>query len=88
MQENKIIDTGERIGTGDRSIPYSIKVGENTYIGFGYGNPYEKLHVSGEGITIGPHGENCGCRWFDKEGNKLQYIGMGCTNPSRKLEID
>ena len=29
------------------SIPYSIQVDKNTFIGFGYGNPYEKLHILG-----------------------------------------
>ena len=66
---------------------YSIQVDKNTFIGFG-GNPYEKLHISGKGIIIGPHGEHCGCRWFDKEGNKLEYVGLGCPNPGIKLDIN
>jgi hypothetical protein len=87
MTKLKITDTGERIGIGDRSIPYSIKVDENTYIGFGYGNPSEKLHVSGKGIPIGPHGEYCGCKWFDDEGNLAQYVGLGCPNPNNHYSI-
>jgi hypothetical protein len=39
-------------------------------------------------ISIGPYGNYCGCRWLDEEGNKLEYAGMGCPNPSRKLEIE
>jgi hypothetical protein len=87
MQKNKIVDTGERIGIGTSPPPYKLEWNENTRIGFG---PIHtgSLHVSGEYTIIGPHGENCGCRWYDKEGNKLEYAGMGCTNPSRKLEID
>jgi hypothetical protein len=84
----KILDTGEKIGIGTPSIPYSIQVDKNTFIGFGGGNPYKKLHISGEGIIIGPHGEHCGCEWFDKEGNKNTYIGLGCQNPNNKLEIN
>lgn len=84
MQENKIIDTGERIGIGTSPPPYKLEVNENTRIGFG---PIHtgSLHVVG--IPIGPHGEYCGCRWFDKEGNKLNYVGMGCPNPAHKVEV-
>jgi hypothetical protein len=84
----KILDTGEKIGIGTTSTPYSIQVDKNTFIGFGGGNPYEKLNVSGKIITIGPHGKNCGCEWFDKEGNKNTYTGLGCQNPNNKLEVN
>jgi hypothetical protein len=77
-----------RIGIGTPSTPYSIQVDKNTFIGFGYGDPNENLHVSGEGIIIGPHGEHCGCKWLDEEGNKLQYLGLGCQNPNSKLDIN
>ncbi len=84
----KILDTGEKIGIGTPSTPYSIQVDKNTFIGFGYGNPYEKLHISGNIITIGPHGNHCGCNWFDKEGKKITYIGLGCQNPTHKFDIN
>ena len=86
LQEKGNWDT--RIGIGNPSTPYSIQVDKNTFIGFGYGDPNENLHVSGEGIIIGPHGEHCGCRWFDEEGNKIQYLGLGCKNPNSKLDIN
>jgi hypothetical protein len=87
MTKLKITDTDKTIGIGNPSTPYAIKVDENIYIGFGYGNPSEKLHISGNGIVIGPHGENCGCRWFDEEGNKNNYIGLGCPNPNHHYSI-
>jgi hypothetical protein len=77
-----------RIGIGTPSTPYSIQVDKNTFIGFGYGDPNENLHVSGNRIIIGPHGEHCGCKWFDTEGNKLTYLGLGCQNPNNKLDIN
>ena len=84
MQENKIIDTGERIGIGTSPPPYTLEWNENTRIGFG---PIHTGSLDVVGIPIGPHGGYCGCRWFDEKGNKLQYAGMGCTNPIHKLEI-
>lgn len=63
-----------------------LTINKDTRIGWS-GSPNQKLHISGECTVIGPHGENCGCRWFDKEGNKLNYMGLGCTNPTHKLKM-
>jgi hypothetical protein len=39
-------------------------------------------------VIIGPHGEHCGCKWFDEQGNKINYFGLGCQNPNSKLDIN
>lgn len=83
--ENKIIDTGERIGIGTSppTTLFNIKIDEYSYLGFGSGIPSEKLMVVGKtNELVRPHGKNCGCELGYEYG-----IGLGCPNPTHKLNI-
>ena len=46
-----------------------------------------KLKLEDKVKTTGPHGEYCGCKFFDEKGNKILYIGLGCKHPNNKLDI-
>jgi hypothetical protein len=56
----------------------------DTHIHQGINTNTPKLPLNIEGELVPPHGGYCKCK---KTRDKSQYVGLGCPNPGRPLEI-